>query len=679
MRRWSDISLRSRLPLVGVPLTVIPLLGMTFLGLMQGSQMGTAAAKETAVLSAENLARVSRGTYQMCDTQQALGQRMVETSLRVAEDQLPGEGVVAFGQPVPWTVIDQFTKASRSIQLPVLKVGGLAIPVQRNAKAEVPYVDDVKTLLGNQCTLFQRMNDAGDMVRVATTVVGDNGERAIGTYIPSTMANGTPNGVLAKILKGESYIGRAFVVNAWYQAGYFPLRDAKGEIQGMLFVGVPTGGEARVRETMIADKIGQTGYAAVLDSTGKYVISPRGERDGSNVWDAKDADGGFWAQSIIKEAKAKPVGEAAELRYTLTDDSGKQITVVTLARYFEPWDWFILATVPEQELLAAQAHISGIAATGAWWSILIACVAVVLTLVVWHWAGKGLSRQLEVMVSELRTGSDQVAAAASQFSTSSQALSQGATEQAASLEETSASMEEMGSMARQNAENAARTKVVMTEVEQMMDTANGVMKGLVGSIDQISTSSEKVAKIVGTIDTIAMQTNILALNAAVEAARAGEAGMGFAVVAGEVRNLAQRSAEAAKDSAALIDESGSHARQGVTAVGQLEEVMGRVAKAVSNAKQSFDQVAVASEQQTTGLAQVTTALQQMEKVTQSTAATAEESAAASTELGAQVEGTNTVVTALSRIISGDTLVSARETGRSAQGPSSARRQVRRAA
>jgi methyl-accepting chemotaxis protein/methyl-accepting chemotaxis protein-1 (serine sensor receptor) len=168
----------------------------------------------------------------------------------------------------------------------------------------------------------------------------------------------------------------------------------------------------------------------------------------------------------------------------------------------------------------------------------------------------------------------------------------------------------------------------------------------------IHDSSQHVAKIIKTIDEIAFQTNILALNAAVEAARAGQAGMGFAVVADEVRSLAQRSAEAAKDTSRLIEASIANASQGHVKVGVVEHSMSRITESVTRVKHLVEQVSVASREQAQGIDQVSQAITQMEKVTQTTAATAEESAAASEELNAQAESSMTAVARLDVMIRG---------------------------
>jgi len=263
-----------------------------------------------------------------------------------------------------------------------------------------------------------------------------------------------------------------------------------------------------------------------------------------------------------------------------------------------------------------------------------------------------ITRTLTSTAGELRAGGEQVLSAANQVSASSQSLSQGATEQAASLEETSASMEEMASMTRKNAENSQDAATEVAQTESLMSGANAALHDLVSTMSAIRESSGKVTKIIKTIDEIAFQTNILALNAAVEAARAGEAGMGFAVVADEVRNLAQRSAQAAKDTAALIEESSITAEAGGQKVDAVVTSMTAITESSARVKGLVDEVSVASRQQAQGIDQVTQAIAQMEKVTQTTAATAEESAAASEELNAQAELSMSAVGRLETLVGG---------------------------
>jgi methyl-accepting chemotaxis protein/methyl-accepting chemotaxis protein-1 (serine sensor receptor) len=280
----------------------------------------------------------------------------------------------------------------------------------------------------------------------------------------------------------------------------------------------------------------------------------------------------------------------------------------------------------------------------------VLAVAGILALGVALYVVHGMVRALAGTLHNLRSGAEEVTGAATQVATSAQNLSQGSTEQAASLEETSASMEEMASMTRKNAENSQQAAQLMQEVDHLVTGSNKALGNMMSSMTSIRDSSDKVSKIIKTIDEIAFQTNILALNAAVEAARAGEAGMGFAVVADEVRSLAQRSAQAAKDTAALIEESIANSQEGHAKVEVMEQAIAAITTSVGRVKGLITEVSEASRQQSQGIDQVAQAIAQMEKVTQSTAASAEESAAASEELNAQAETTMAEVVRLEAMV-----------------------------
>lgn len=265
---------------------------------------------------------------------------------------------------------------------------------------------------------------------------------------------------------------------------------------------------------------------------------------------------------------------------------------------------------------------------------------------------RGTTAILRRAVTGLAEGAEQVASASEQLSAAAQSLSQGTTEQAASLEETSASMEQMASMTRRNAEHARQAATLMQSVDRKVQESNAVLGEMVASMGAIKESSDKISRIIKTIDEIAFQTNILALNAAVEAARAGEAGMGFAVVADEVRSLAQRSAQAARDTAALIEESIVRSAEGTVRVQHVAASIRGITEAVSEVKGLVDAVSAASQEQTQGIEQVSHAVAQMEKVTQTNAGTAEESAAASEELSVQATRSMDIVRQLEALVGG---------------------------
>jgi methyl-accepting chemotaxis protein len=263
---------------------------------------------------------------------------------------------------------------------------------------------------------------------------------------------------------------------------------------------------------------------------------------------------------------------------------------------------------------------------------------------------RGISGSLLRAVANLSETAKQVAAAASQVSSSSQTLAQCASEQAASLEETSASTQEISSMANKNGENSRSADDLVTETQAKFVRANQSLKQMVVAMGEINTQSDKISKIIRVIDEIAFQTNILALNAAVEAARAGEAGMGFAVVADEVRNLAHRSAQAAKDTASLIEESIAKSTEGKTKVDEVAAAIRGIAEEEVRLKKLVDEVNQGSQDQARGIEQISQAITQIDKVTQTTAANAEESAAAAEELNAQSEMLNGVTQDLAAMV-----------------------------
>ncbi len=319
-----------------------------------------------------------------------------------------------------------------------------------------------------------------------------------------------------------------------------------------------------------------------------------------------------------------------------------------------------------------------------WAIILISTVvlaAIALGVVLAVFITQSIVRVLGRVIEGLQEGSNQVSETAGSVANSSQGLADNSGKQAAAIEETSASLEEIVSLIKQNSDNCkhastmadqntASTREARSLAENALNMAkqgDEAVQRMGQAINQIQTSSQETAKVVKTIDEIAFQTNLLALNAAVEAARAGEVGKGFAVVAEEVRNLAQRSAQAARETADLIEESSKDSQRGVTVSNEvmetfktIEETIQKVATHVAEISaaseeqnQTINSVAAASEEQTSGINQINDGVNQIDQTTQSNAASAEELAASAEELSGQTEELNGMILDLQNVVGGN--------------------------
>ena len=278
------------------------------------------------------------------------------------------------------------------------------------------------------------------------------------------------------------------------------------------------------------------------------------------------------------------------------------------------------------------------------------------SLVVGIWVAYSLTRSItkpiKSVVDALSSGAEQTSSAANQVSAASQSLAEGSSQQAASLEETSSSLEEMASMTKRNTEHSQKAKDLANQARMAGDAGAADMQAMIQAMEAIKHSSNEIAKIIKTIDEIAFQTNILALNAAVEAARAGEAGMGFAVVADEVRNLAQRCAQAAKETAVKIEDAVTKSGYGVEISAKVAKSLDEIVTKARHVDQLAAEVASASQEQSQGIDQINSAVSQMDRVTQANAANAEESASAAEELNAQADSLKESVQELMQIVDG---------------------------
>ncbi len=302
--------------------------------------------------------RITEGVYNMIKTQDELLNIKLNGDMSVAFDILKNTGSLYVSNEQKYIEItNQFNEEKRRILLSTLFVGNSAFNFEKSFSRSVPVVDKVSSMIGSTCTIFQRVNSENNFVRVATNVKNKMGDRAVGTYIPEVNPDGTKNPVIERILRGETYKGRAFVVDKWYVTAYQPLKDINGNIIGILYVGIPFESVECLRRQIEQIKVGQTGYVWILGGSGTQkshtiIHGPLGP--GVDLSNSKDSDGNYFVQNMVNKALETRNGSVdIEWYWWKNNNESKQRHKFSVVTYYEPWDWVIGAGSYEDEFREA--------------------------------------------------------------------------------------------------------------------------------------------------------------------------------------------------------------------------------------------------------------------------------------------------------------------------------------
>ncbi len=761
----NNVPFRRKILLFGIASVVITVVAIVMVVIFQVRLYEGNAITKINELTDINLQNITQGIYNLVVAQNESVQQQVDHSLNVARYILAQSGGISQqDETVHWTAVNQLNQQALEIDLPRMYLGKVPIQPNSDPAVETPLVDEVVRLVDGTATVFQRMNDAGDMLRVATNVPTKDGKRAVGTFIPATDLSGAPNPVVTAVLNGQIYRGLAYVVDAWYVTAYEPIYDPQNKVIGMGYVGVKQENITSLRTAIQQTKVARTGKVYVIngkgDARGRYVISPDGKQDGQSAWTLKDAAGGYPIQTIVGKALALQGDSVALVRYPWQEaGSSAPRWKVDQVAYFQPWDWVIVSEVYEDELLEYENTLKDgqnrliqvTSFTGLGVLVLVASVLSLFALsltrplnrltevaaqiaagdlsITAQAKGKDeigilarafndmtirlremlssekaqrqrlestvqtyvehmervaegnlhsrvavssnggkpdaalptdaalpqdalttLGEQLNTMTASLQEMIIQISQAANNLSTASAEIlaaaiqqASGASEQSSAIAQTTVTVEQVKTIAEQaslRAQEVAGTALQTLQISQsgqqaVQDTVNsmgqirGRVEDIASTIQGLSEQTRQISDIIATVNDIAEQSNLLAINAAVEAARVGEAGLGFAVVAEEMRSLAEQSRQATvrvrdiltnirkaiETTVEATGEGEDKAEKGVRLAAQTGQVIEQLAATIQDAAQATEQLAAGGMQQRTGIEQIVQAMHHISEAT----------------------------------------------------------------
>ncbi|WOA52974.1 methyl-accepting chemotaxis protein [Dickeya solani] len=602
-RRWS----------LGVKLSVIASLSVAVLFIAFSLSLTRSAGEKLESLTMHDMESQVTGITDMI--------AMYDTSLQASVDSYTN--LFASFLPSRFTVDNQARLPISGTTAPTLKSGDTILNMNTTV------TDDFLSRTVAISTIFVR--DGDDFVRITTSLKKEDGSRAIGTRLDRASP------AFASVSGNKSFSGLAVLFGKQYITQYKPVTDASGSVIAILFVGIDISKEfAQMQKRILDKRIGNAGHFIVLSkagaTAGTYLVHP-------TLTGQKPDWSGDALQQVLKN-------DGGKLEYDDNSLSGDDRTQVMVYRSVPQWKWVVVGTISKASLLAEINTIRNLFLGGG--IALVVLFAVFFVYLTRRWLSRPLDEVVKVaeqfaagnlqatlttksqdevgrlvdainsmghgltrLVSQVRDAAEEIAAGTDALAEDSGNISEQISRQASSVEETSATMEQLSSTVKQNADNVSSAKGLAAESASAAQNGSKTVADSVETMSEIKRSSQKIADITTTIQSIAFQTNILALNAAVEASRAGEHGKGFAVVAAEVRSLAQRSSSAVKEIEALIAESLHQIETGYRFSEKTRSVMDDLLHRIQQVSTIVNDIDIASREQSQGIEQVNVAINQI--------------------------------------------------------------------
>jgi methyl-accepting chemotaxis protein len=633
MRRL-NLSLRQQITYLGTFSALLATVVVAILVLINENRASKAVSDEVIGIMQDRLARSAEKTFSICRLSQDLVQNSVDTSLKLGDSALKQAGGVQMrGGSVTWEAVNQFTNEHKTFNVPQWSLEGSPLRPDPSFDHPIPVIDEITKQTGETVTLFQRVDETGDMLRIATTVKKGNGERAVGTYMPPVLKDGSTNEVVRTVLAGRTYRGRSYVVNAWYITAYEPLMGAKGDVIGMFYVGVRLESISALR-----DSISEQARSGDHSSVAVYYGHDSGNTKDTVVIPATGIGSlteSKWLKRVLDSAPTLAEGTSGQWKVANADGSEAIIRYT----YFRPWDWVIVVIGDSRDYAGASTLVREQFTRLLFQSTLGGLAALGLGGVFAYFISKRITNPVADLSINLTSSATQISSSAVHQQSNVTSLMASSNQIASAAKEISATSQELLRTMVDIAEAAERTAGLAHDgrqglrgMETSMQTLSTSSESISGRLATIRTKAVRINAVVTAITKVADQTNLLSLNASIEAEKAGEAGAGFAVVAREIRRLADQSAIATLDIEQIVEEMQEAVASGVAEMRQFSEAVqggigaaetiqgqfGEIIERVESIAPRYETVQQGMQNQSVGAKQISEAMWQLTETARQT-------------------------------------------------------------
>lgn len=668
------------LSLSGTVATVMVIVGIV---LLSRNALDQKILEEADKTSNAQLSAMGRSIQQLLVAQNELTTQQVNMATEFAGGLLRRVGGMQLAEEeISWDAMNQFSREVTTVSLPQVSIDDQSLGKNSDPNEPTPFIDPVAKSSGGTCTIFQRMNDAGDMLRIATTVLKTDGQRAVGTYIPATNPDGSANKVVATLLRGDTYYGRAFVVNRWYTTSYEPIFNDDNRVIGAVYVGMLQEEAASLSQRIQDVRIGESGHAFVLGSQGKdrgaYIISRDGERDGENILDATDHLGDRYIQTMIDKA-VDARGDIVFHDFIVRDaDQTQPEERVAALFYYEPWGWVVGVTTRRSEYyVAAQSTRSALN------SMLIsvytsAVVLIILVSIVASVSSRIICKPLREITKSLKdiaqgdgdmtlrlnvTSSDETGELAKWFNLFMDKL-QGVVKQvvgtATNLNATSEQLLETASQLENGAEEttgrsgdaasaSAKMAESMTTMAGSSQEMSGSLKSITDAVDQMTGSIGEIARNAALASQIASEATSVAEQSNGKLSTLGDAATEIGNVIGVIQDIAEQTNLLALNATIEAARAGESGKGFAVVAAEVKELARQTADATDKVGMSITGIQGSSAEAIQSLNTISDVIEKMKETSVVIANAVDQQSVTTQQIAQNLNQTADTATAISRV------------------------------